>query len=192
MTARDLARRAVALALGLVVIGVALRVLRHYGWLELPPNFAPVSAIAMFAAVYLPRRLALAVPAALMVLSDALIGWYNLGVVAAVYASFAVSFGLGWWLRRRLTPARLIGGSLAGSLVFFFVTNAAVWAFESTYPNTLAGLLQSYVAGLPFLRYTVLGDLIYTGLFFGVHSAVVVYWRYRLQAASTELTHGRV
>ena len=30
------------------------------------------------------------------------------------------------------------------------------------YPDTLAGLLQSYVNGLPFLRFTLAGNLIFT------------------------------
>jgi hypothetical protein len=35
----------------LITIGASLRVLRHAGWIDLPPNVAPVSALAMFAAV---------------------------------------------------------------------------------------------------------------------------------------------
>lgn len=173
----------------LVVTGVLLRVLRHYGWIELPPNMAPVSAMAMFAAVNLPRRYAIAVPFALMVLSDALIGWYNAGVLISVYACFGFSLMLGWWLRGRVNIPRLVGATILGSLVFYFVTNAAVWALEGSYPNTMAGLMQSYVAGLPFLRGTLFGDVVYTGLFFGLHQAVVVYSR-RLISQEIPQTHG--
>jgi len=189
MTTVSKNRTAIFTAIFLVVIGIALRVLRHYGWIDLPPNVAPVSAIAMFAAAYLPRRIAIAVPFSLMVLSDALIGWYTPGVVLSVYACFAFSLFLGWSMRDRTSAAQTLGRSLLGSIVFFLVTNAAVWALEGSYPNTLGGLLQSYEAGLPFFRNTVLGDLAYTTVFFGLYHAVVVYSR-SLSSRMARINHG--
>ena len=35
------------------------------------------------------------------------------------------------------------------------------------YPQNLQGLLQGYVAGLPFFRNTLTGDILYTALLFG-------------------------
>lgn len=172
-------------AVFLIVMGVAMRVARHFGVIHLPPNFAPVSAVAMFSAVYLPRRYSLLVPIALMVLSDALIGFYTVGVMVSVYGSFLGSAAIGFWLRRRVSIGRLALASLAGSVLFFVVTNAAVWAFSHLYPHTAAGLWQSYLAGLPFFRNTLLGDATYTALFFGLYRAVVVYFHRRVQAPST-------
>ncbi len=173
-------------AIGLIIIGAGLRVTRHFGYLPLPPNIAPVSALAMLSAVALPRKYALVVPLGLMLVADTIIGFDLLPITISIYASFAASYALGRWLSRRLTTARLILASLAGSALFYLVTNAAVWAFGTIYVRTLAGLGQSYIAGLPFFRNTVLGDLGYTGLFFGLYQLAVVYSRRRATVAIHE------
>lgn len=161
---------------GFVLIGAALRIARHFGWLPLPPNVAPISAMAMVSGIFLPRRLTFVVPLAAMLASDLIIGFYALPVMISVYASFAASNLIALRLRRRLTIRRLIVASLLGSTLFYLVTNAAVWAFQAMYPYSGAGLWQAYLAGLPYFRNTVLGDLAYTGLFVGLAQAVVVYW----------------
>jgi len=166
-----------------------MRLVRHFGWLDLPPNFAPVAAMAMFASAQLPRRLAIIVPFGLMLLSDLIIGWYTPGVMIAVYSSFGVSLILGFWLRRRFSISRLVTASLGGATAFFLITNAAVWAFQSMYPHSWAGLIQTYIAGLPFWRNTVLGDLTYAAIFFGVYQVIVVYLR-RRQAIVTAWSNG--
>ena len=68
-------------------------------------------------------------------------------------------------LERRI----LIGAAtLAGSCVFFVVTNFAFWAESGYYPPTTEGLLECYTAALPFFRNSVLGDLDYACILFGV------------------------
>ncbi len=185
MSSRTVIRTTTALAAFLIVAGVLLRVTRHYELLTWPPNFAPVSAIAMFAAVTLPRRWAFGVPVALMFVSDWLIGFYHAPIMLTVYASFGVSTLIGFWLKRRLSVSRVIGSSLAGSIFFFLATNAADWGFGNWYAHTPAGLFQAYAAGLPFFRNTVLGDLLYAGVAFGVYGAVMVYFRRRATTAAT-------
>jgi hypothetical protein len=56
-------------------------------------------------------------------------------------------------------------------LQFFLITNAAVW-IGGAYDRGIDGLWQSYVAGLPFYRGTLLGDLFYTAAFFGLYELV--------------------
>lgn len=165
------------LAVGLILLAVASRVARHFGWLDLPPNVAPITAVALFSGVVLPHRYTFVVPLAAMLLSDVLIGFYTLPVMLAVYACFAMSNLLGIALRRRQTVVRLFGYSLFGSLLFYMITNAAVWAFQTMYPHTLTGLGQAYIAGLPFFRNTVVGDLGYSAVLFGTYAAVMLYSR---------------
>jgi uncharacterized protein DUF6580 len=42
-----------------------------------------------------------------------------------------------------------------------------VWAFSGMYAHDLHGLMHCYVAALPFLQNTVIGDLSWTTLLFG-------------------------
>ncbi|MEM9657220.1 MAG: DUF6580 family putative transport protein, partial [Planctomycetota bacterium] len=64
--------------------------------------------------------------------------------------------------------------------LFFLVTNLAVWAFRSDYPATLAGLRQSYAAGLPFYQTMLLGDLFYLSVLLGCLSLATNYQIWRL------------
>ncbi|MBI2984830.1 MAG: hypothetical protein HYY50_04370 [Candidatus Kerfeldbacteria bacterium] len=198
MTTRQANRWRWWFVLFLILGGASLRVLRHYGLIDLPPNFAPVSALAMFSSAYLPRRLAVIVPLGLMFISDMAIGFYSWPIMISVYGSFLVSCALGFWVRHRpeslsLGPRgwrRLAGAALAGAAFFFLVTNAAVWWFGTLYPHTWPGLVAAYVAGWPFFRYTLLGDLFYSGLFFGLHHTVVLYLGQRQRAANSALING--
>lgn len=177
----------VLIAIGLILLGATLRILRDAGFVPLPPNVAPISAMALLSGAVLPRRLTFVVPLAAMLASDLVIGFYSLPVMGAVYASFALTNIIGRRLRDRAHVRRVIGASLLSSIIFFLVTNAAVWIFQSMYPHTIVGLGQSYLLGLPFFRNTLFGDLAFTGLLFGVYQASVVYLRQRHQVANTPI-----
>ncbi|MBI4092313.1 MAG: hypothetical protein HY420_00115 [Candidatus Kerfeldbacteria bacterium] len=167
-------KQTIVFAVFLVCAAAAVRVLRHFGFIHLPPNVAPIAALAMFGGAYLPGRSAFVLPLMAMLVSDALIGFYTPSIMAAVYLSFAISGLIGLWLRSRKHLGNVVVGSLVGSVVFFLLTNAAVWAFGTLYSRSGSGLMQSYIAGLPFFRNTVLGDLGFTGLMFGLFELVLI------------------
>lgn len=145
----------------LIVFGSLVRLLPH------PANFAPIGAIALFGGMYLPKRFAILMPLGAMYVSDMFIGFYNAKIMLAVYGSFILMGLIGFYIRKRKNISTIIGGTLAGSSLFFLITNAAVWAFGDMYPHTLAGLGTSYLAAIPFFRNSVLGDLFYTGMLVG-------------------------
>lgn len=151
----------------LVLLAVAVRFAPH------PANATPIVAIALFAGVYFNRRLSIILPLVAMFLSDLLIGFYSWPIMVAVYASFAVAGVMGWWLAKHRGVATTIGATLAGSTLFFLVTNWAVWQFSALYVHTPAGLMQSYIAGLPFYRNMLLGDLFFVGVLFGAQALVI-------------------
>ena len=167
-------------AIFLVVAAAATRVLRHLGFIDLPPNVAPVAALAMFGGVYLPKRYALMLPLGAMLVSDIVIGFYTPAVMASVYVSFVVSSLIGFWIRRHKNIGSTVAGSLLGSMVFFITTNGAVWLFGTWYPRTLTGLTDVYLAGIPFFRNTVLGDLGFVGIMFGAYELALYVVRRRV------------
>ncbi len=84
--------------------------------------------------------------------------------------------------------ATLVGCSLAGSLLFFATTNLAVWALGSMYEHSWAGLAHCYVRALPFFRYTLAGDLVFsTVLFSGLAAVQLFFLRSRDKAVSEPL-----
>ncbi len=150
-----------------VLIGALARVIPH------APNFAPIGAMALFGGTYMDKKQALILPILAMMLSDFIIGFDSLPMRIAVYGSFLAIVLIGFWLKKRLSYKTLIVSSLAASVLFFFVTNFAVWAFGTMYPKSLYGLSQAFFYALPFFRNTLLGDLFYSGAFFGGYQLLV-------------------
>ena len=74
---------------------------------------------------------------------------------------------LGFWLRGRRRILPIIGTVLASSVLFFVVSNLAVWVVSTSYPKTWGGLVTCYVAAIPFFRNTLLGDGLYVSVLFG-------------------------
>jgi len=158
----------------LVALAAVVRIGAFEGLLPLPPNAAPMVGVALLAGVVLrSRALAIAVPLTAMAMSDAWIGTYNLPVMMTVYAALLVPVVLSRvvLVRDKLNLARLGGSTLASSLVFFVSTNLAVWTFGGWYDHTWLGLTECFVAALPFLKYAVVGDLMWTSILFGIHAA---------------------
>ncbi|MBN1807273.1 MAG: hypothetical protein JW837_18655 [Sedimentisphaerales bacterium] len=154
--------------LGIVLSAAAMRLVPH------PPNVTPIAAMALFGGVHFTdKKTAFLIPLAAMYLSDLVLGffvydfgWFH-GFMPFVYISFMMTVCLGFLVRRRLTPLMVGGSALAGSVLFFIVTNFGVWLIGDLYPKTLTGLLSCYVAAIPFLRNTLAGNVGYTLVLFG-------------------------
>jgi hypothetical protein len=102
---------------------------------------------------------------AALFLSDTVLGFYH-GMIW-VYGSFALIVCLGLQLQSRRRLLTIAGAALAGSVLFFALTNFGVWASDGLYPRTIAGLGACYLAAIPFFQNTLAGDLVYTALLFG-------------------------
>ena len=162
-------KQSILFAASLILIAAFTRFIPH------PPNFTPIMAMSIFGGVlFKDKRLAFAIPIATMLLTDAIIGFHS--TMFFVYAGFAIGVLLGFTLKNKLKPGRLALTSLAGSTIFFLLTNFGSWLTSGIYPKTLDGLFQAYFLGLPFFRYTplemfgfsILGDLTYCFVFYGV------------------------
>jgi hypothetical protein len=139
----------------------ALRLVPH------PPNFSPIAAMALFAGAYMPRNLlAFVAPFGALILSDVALGGFYPGM-NFVYLSFALTVLIGWAVASRKTPLTIGAAAVAGSILFFILTNFGMWLFSGIYPVTQAGLIACYVAAIPFFQNTLAGDLFYTALLFG-------------------------
>lgn len=160
----------------LAVLAAALtRFLPH------PPNFTAIGGIALFAGAFIPNRiLSLIVPISVMVITDAVIGFHN--TVWAVYLSIVLITMLGWLMQERKTIGGFVGTSLIASILFFFITNAAMWAVgfwtsePLLYSKDFAGLVSAIELGIPFYSYNFLiSQFVYGGILFGLFYTVKVW-----------------
>jgi hypothetical protein len=156
------------LAVSLFVGGAALaRLLPH------PPNVTPIAAMALFGGACLAnRKLAFVLPLVAMLLSDLVLGYTLYGRVLlssqpVVYLSMLAIVAIGGLLRSRKSWGTIPVASLVSSVMFYLVTNFAVWAFESLYPRSWSGLIACYTAALPFFRNSIAGDLCFAVILFG-------------------------
>lgn len=145
---------------GVIIFGAIMRLVPHW------PNFTPIAAMALFGGAYFQRKyLAFIIPLAALFLSDLIIGLH--GYLISVYLSFVIIVGVGLLLRNRVKIGSVLLATVLSSLLFFIITNFAVWIGSPFYPQNFAGLVGCYTAGLPFLNNGILGDLLYNTIFFG-------------------------
>lgn len=136
-----------------------------------PPNIAPIAAVAIFGGALLPRKWALSLPLLCMVVSDLFIGLHPL--ILYTWGSFAAIALISNSYMKKISPSIVAGASIGASILFYVVSNFGVWLEGKLYPLTFDGLVDCYVKALPFFRNTILGDLVFTAMIFGLY--VVVY-----------------
>jgi hypothetical protein len=152
----------VALVVFLIGFDVAARLLPHV------PGVWPFAASALFAGRMLRiPALAVIVPLVAVTLSNFLLPGEDWRISAVVCSALTLPAFAGMVARRWHGAVPVVAAMLSCSLVFFVTTNFAVWAFGSLYPLNWEGLVQCYVAALPFLDKTLLGDLFWTAVLFG-------------------------
>jgi hypothetical protein len=144
-------------------------------------NFSPVMALAFCAGAYTRNRWMWLAPFAALVLSDLYIDRYYAVVyhyewsvrgAAIRILCFGAALGIGVAVSGRRNWLNLLGGALAGSVIFYIVTNTASWAGDMGYAHDAAGWWQAMTVGHPeyyptifFFRNTLVSDLLFTGFF---------------------------
>lgn len=139
-----------------------------------PWNFSPIFAVAIFGgAMYKSKTNALWAPLAAMLAGDigiwAVTGKFDWAFYSGqwvIYAAFAICAAIGFLLREKRTWGRVAITGAASCLTFFLITNFATWVGSTIYPQNLAGLTACYVAGLPFLKNSLVATAIFGGLLF--------------------------
>lgn len=164
------------------ILSIFFLALAERVWFDLGPNIELITLATILSAFYLDRKTTLLLTFGIVVLSDLLIG--NSNIFVFTWSGFILPI-LAINIFKNLKVNNVLSGTLAGisfNLFFFFWTNFGVWALDSwgMYPNTALGLIQSYINGLPFLKYQLtstlffvpIGFLIYEVMFNNLYSKV--------------------
>jgi hypothetical protein len=163
---------------GLVFASLVLLIRLDAGHL---PNVVPLGAFALWTGYFLGKRLAVLLVLAVLLITDVQLGFYAWQIMIAVYLMTLFFILLGgaaqnisarwnvWWVA---ILAPFVGASVIGSTMFFLITNTAVWQWSAFYPKTPAGFGACLIAGIPFWRNSVTGDIYGVAIFFSI-SAVI-------------------
>ena len=111
------------------------------------------------------KELALLLPLVVLFISDIVIGLYESCINVRVYGAF-VLIDIMVFIKKKVSVLTVTASSLSASIIFFLVSNFAVWAEGAWYPKSFNGLMQCYTMAIPFFKYEILGTLAFTSVFF--------------------------
>jgi len=147
------------------------------------PNFKPSMAAAILAGAVLSQwRLAMLVPVVSAIITDMILGTYEMPLMISVYACLTLpvfwfrmvqglatvhvsvgKHGSSWARVRQLAIelGLLNVGAVLAAVVFYVVTSFVVWSATPWYPSGFAGLSQAYWNAIPFLRWMIQGNALF-------------------------------
>ena len=143
-------------------------------------NFSPIGAISLFGAAFFKSKWkAFLIPISATWISDLFLNnmiyseyysgftWFYEGSHWQFFSYVLIIF-LGLSLYKNNINLSKLGLGVAGStIIFFMVSNFGVWFSGVIYTKDFTGLVSCYLAGIPFLKGTALGNLFYVPILFG-------------------------
>ncbi len=162
-----------------VIYRIASAIIVQHGGSTWLSNFAPMAAIALCSAAYFPGKYKFTVPLGALLLSDIVLNlYYRVSflevTVLCHYLAFVVVGLLGLAISQRASLKAVLPATLAGSIIFYLITNAFSWLTDPGYLKDFAGFIQALTVGLPqygatptwmFFRNSIVSDLLFTVLF---------------------------
>ncbi|MES2518096.1 MAG: DUF6580 family putative transport protein [Bacteroidota bacterium] len=141
-------------------------------------NFSPVGAMALFGGAYFAKKSwAFAVPLFALWVSNLVLNnffykqyypSFSFGFETTVFISIAFVVLVGIVLLKKVTITNLLLANLVGTVGFFLISNFFVWNSGQMYPLTTEGLVACYTMALPFLKNSLLSNLLFSGVMFGM------------------------
>lgn len=172
-------RTTLLLAIILILAAAISRVIMY------PNNFSPIIGMALFSgAVIKDRRFAFAMPIFAMFIADAMFeisgiaqgfwGWGQLvgyGILALITV---IAFSL-----KKINVVTVTGYSIMSSVIFYLLSNLSFFLIDNpvynTYTQDAEGFFDCYVKALPFFRTSLIADLVFSAVLFGVYYLVNQY-----------------
>ena len=162
----------IIIAVGLILMAAVARIVNFEMALY---NFAPVAAIGLFGGAVLgDKRLSFLMPILALFIADLYIELFNTNPMMRgfygleqffVYGGMIAVTALGLSMKS-IKAANVLGYSLAGSTLFFIISNLGAFA-SGMYGYSFGGFTTTYVMAIPFFKNTLLGDLIGNTVLFG-------------------------
>lgn len=154
-------------------------------------NFTAMGGLAIFSASFFkPVWKSILVTFLAFIITDVFLNKfvyakYNLNAVSTgafvKYGAMTLVVLAGYFLIKKPNLLNIISSSLVGSILFFIVTNFAVWyatpanavgAFA--YSNNFAGLAACYIAGIPFLINFTVSTILSAGIMFYIYQGATL------------------
>ena len=144
-----------------LVILLAVMLLITSRSLSFIPNFTPTISLIVFISIMFRNNYILAFIIVLsQLISDYFLGYYS--SMLFVYLGYVLIALTSKYIMKNLSFIHIIGASCISVLIFYLVSNYGVWHMMGLYEYSLNGLIQCYIAGIPFLKYSLISTLLYS------------------------------
>ena len=146
------------------------------------PNFSALEALALFGGAYIAMKyVAIFIPIIAMYLSDLVLNntilriyfpdqegfvFFSEYMIANTIAIVAIVL-FGRFFLKKVNLVNGVLGILGASLIFWIITNFGAWLTSGLYPKTVSGFIANYVAAVPFLKNSLLGNFVFGAVLFG-------------------------
>jgi hypothetical protein len=160
----------------LIIFSAVLKVITF------PHSINPIIAISLFSGVVIKdKKMAFVLPLFAMFASDLLLeatgiadGFYGTGQIGNYLSLLFVTF-IGFGMKR-ISSLNVVAFSLISSISFYLLSNTNVFLFDSfpsTYSKDFNGWINCLVAGIPFIKNSLVNDLCFSAILFGGYSFIV-------------------
>tara|TARA_B100000953_G_scaffold283485_1_gene262467 strand:- start:148 stop:633 length:486 start_codon:yes stop_codon:yes gene_type:complete len=125
------------------------------------PNFTPTIALVIFTGYFIKNRYTvLLIILISQGISDFYIGLHD--SMLFIYFSFLLIAFISPLVIKKLNLSSVITASLIGPVIFFIISNFGVWYSMNIYSNDMRGLIECYLAGVPFFDETLISTLLFS------------------------------
>lgn len=169
--------------MALVIVSASLKLLTH------PHSIDPIIALSLFSGVIIKdKKMSFAIPLLTMFFSDILLeifypgnGFYGTAQIGNYFSLLLITvIGFGMKKNNFITVPLF---SIAASLTFYFLSNTNVFLVDTGayYSKDWNGYFNCMTAGIPFIKNSLLNDLLFSVILFGGYEFI-----YKKQAATAK------
>jgi len=172
-------KKKIILAVFVIFFGVIFRIFLNEK-ISLP-NFEAITAFSLLSGSFFGEFYSIFIPLSIIFLSDIPLGnpptelrLGNTPIYFFTWSAFILIGILGALLKRnsKYYFLKITAMGIISVLFFYIYTNFGWWLTSGMYPMTFQGLIQCYIAGLPFLRNQLISVLIFVPSFSLIFSLI--------------------
>ena len=140
-----------------------------------PDNFTPLIALAIMSSYFFKNiNFSYSIMLFSMLIADFFIGFYS--YMLFVYLPLFLIVLIFFNMRKKIDYRNLFIFGLAGSIIFFLISNLGVWLVGNLYPRNIDGLIECYIMAIPFFKNTVISTLVFSYSFLFIYKSANKYF----------------
>lgn len=141
------------------------------------PNFEAVTSLSLLSGSLFGGIYTGIIPLLIIFLSDSYFG--NTSILFFTWSAFILIgiFGIIIKKNSKYYLLKMTGMGILSVLFFYLWTNFGWWLLSGMYPKTFLGILQSYIAALPFLKNQLISVSIFIPSFIFISSLILNYYK---------------